>query len=256
MRVFEVLKNKRKRRAKSKSLERIFYKENSYLLNKYPYFNNYISHDHDFAIIESNIICRALLNKEAIDKVVKDYKKECFKENKKIDKTVLRERVDIAIRDLPYLNDDDHHRIYIPIFSKSLNIIYVDEPEKLLKYPYSELLEDFSSSIIDPFELYNYNLYDSFFSKMIRSVSDETSCAFFNVDDYVIYVINSQGKLDIAIYLFDRYCFRFNMKEIMIRVNHLMETFYNNERSTFVVELYRQRFISYRLYRYLLRRLD
>ncbi|MCH5171679.1 MAG: hypothetical protein J1F31_02455 [Erysipelotrichales bacterium] len=248
MHVFETLKKYRKRRSRRRSLEHIFHMENEYLLTKYPYFDQLLSKDHEFGIVQANIICRALLNKEIIDKVILDYKDECLNLGKQVSSNEIKERVNAAIVDLPYLNDDHNHRIYIPFFSESLNIIYVDEPEKLLTYPYEELLGDFSHNIIDIFEVYNYKLYDSFFSKMIRSVGDKTSNAFFCVDDYCIYVINSQGRLDVIIHLFDRYMRKYNLKEIMVRVNKAMEKYFDFEKSEFVNELYRQRLISFRMY--------
>lgn len=256
MHVFETLKKYRKRRTKRRSLEHIFYVENNYLLAKYPYFDNLISKDHEFGIVQANIICRALLNKEIIDKVILEYKDECIRYSKKISSSEIKERVNAAIVDLPYLNDENNHRIYIPFFSKSLNIIYVDEPEKLLTYPYEDLLGDFSQSIIDIFDVYNYKLYDSFFSKMIRSIGDKTSNSFFSVDDYCIYVINSQGRLDVIINLYDRFMYKFNVKEIMVRVSKVMEKYYSFEKKEFIKELYAQKFISLRMYHKLKASLD
>ncbi len=249
MHIFEILKKYRKRRSKRRSLEHIFNNENNYLLVKYPYFYDCISKDREFGILQENIICRALLNKEAIDKAILDYKDECLRLNKNIVVKEIKERVNSAIVDLPYLNDENNHRIYIPFFSKSLNLIYVDEPEKLLTYPYEDLLQDFSSSIIDIFDTYNYKLYDSFFSKMIPSLGDETSKAFFSVDDYCIYIINSQGRIDLIINLFDRYMYKFNVKDIMLRVNKVMEKYFAFQKKEFINELYRQKFISLRVYR-------
>ena len=256
MHVFETLKKYRKKRFKRRSLEHIFHKENDYLLVKYPYFDKLIVKDREFGIIQENIICRALLNKEIIDKVILDYKEECLNLKKKISSNEIKEKVEAAIVDLPYLNDEHNHRIYIPFFSQSLNIIYVEEPEKLLTYPYEELLGDFSQNIIDPFDVYNYKLYDSFFAKMIRSIGDKTSSAFFSVDDYCIYVINSQGRLDIIINLFDRFMYKFNVKQIMVRVNAVMEKYYSFEKKEFVTELYKQRLISLRMYHKLKAGLD
>ena len=124
-----------------------------------------------------------------------------------------------------------------------------------MKKSYNELLNDFSSSVIDAFETYNYELYDSYFSKMIRSVSDKTSMAFFNVDDYFIYVIDNQGRLDLIIYTFDKYIPEINVKDFIKRVNNLMTVFYKNDRMEFIKALYMERFISLRTYKKILGKL-
>lgn len=248
MRLFDVLKRNSKRRRKSRSIEYIYYKENEYLLHKYPYFSRLITRDSDFKIIQANIIIRALKNKEIIDASIKAYKDKCENEKIEVTKTGIKECVDNAIRDLPYLNDEENHRIYIPIFSKSLNIMYVDEPDKLLTYPYNALLEDFSSAIIDLFDVYNYKLYDSFFSKMIKTSGDKSANGFFNVDDYCLYIINKQGRLDVKICLFDRHLHQFNLTEIMKRVNKISYAYFNLTKEEFEEELYEQKFISSRIY--------
>ena len=255
MKVLVELKKIAKHRKKSRSLEYVFYKENEQKLRKYPYFDKCLSDNKDFRIIQSNIIIRGLINKEIIDKKIIEYKNECITKNKKPNSKELKGIINDAIVDLPYLNDKNNHRIYIPFFSKALNVIYLDEPIKLLNYPYDELLNDFSSSVIDAFETYNYELYDSYFSKMIRSVSDKTSMAFFNVDDYFIYVIDNQGRLDLIIYTFDKYIAEINVKDFIKRVNNLMTVFYKNDRMEFIKALYIERFISLRTYKKILGKL-
>ena len=91
---------------------------------------------------------------------------------------------------------------------------------------------------------------------MIRSLGDKTSNAFFSVDDYCIYVINSQGRLDVVINLYDRFMYKYNLKEIMVRVNKVMEKYYSFEKKEFIKELYNQKFISSRMYHMLKAGLD
>lgn len=239
----------RKKRKKSRSLEHIFFKDNEYLLRKYPYFNKYFTNK-QFNLIQENIIIRGLRNKETIDEAIKTYKQVCFEQNKKPSESEIKNVVSDAIKDLPYINDINNHRIYIPFFSIALNTIYVDEPYRLLSYPYCNLLDDLSC-MIDPFETYGWNIYDSYFSKMIRGINDKTSCTFFDVDDYLIYVINSQGRLDQIIPIFDRYMAHFDMTCIMNRVNNVMRQFYAGNKMEFINELYRQNFISDFTYRYI-----
>jgi len=252
MQSLKILDRNKKRRRKSRSLEYIFYREHENYLRKYPYFNKYFDSSHQFALLQSNIIIRGLMNKEIIDEAINNYKKSCLENNKKPVANELKNVVNDAIRDLPYINDEHNHRIYLPFFTKALNVIYVDEPIRLLSYPYANLLEDFSSSIIDAFETYNYSLYDSYFSKMIRSCGDQTSWAFFNVDDYCIYVINSQGRLDACIATYDKYLANFDVRFVMERVNKVMEKFFHSSRLEFIKALYDEKFISGHTYRKLL----
>lgn len=253
MRVLLELEKVSKHRSKFRSLEYIFFKENEHILHKYPALEKIITKDKKFYMIQANIIIRGLINKEIIDNVITDYKSKCLEKNIKPNALELKNAINDAIVDLPYFSDKNGHRIYMPFFSKALNVIYVDEPIKLLNYPYDELISDFSSSIIDAFEVYNYDLYNSFFSHMIPITSDNTSTAFFSVDDYYIYVIDKQGRLDLIIYTFDKYLSEINVTDFMKRAKKLMKAFYQNDRLKFIKSLYEERFISLKTYKNILR---
>lgn len=252
MKVLHELERVSKHRKKSRSLEYIFYKDNEYILKKYPFIAKIITKDKKFYKTQANIIIRGLINKEIIDKEIINYKNKCIEKNKIPNANELKNAINDAIVDLPYFSDKNGHRIYMPFFSKALNVIYVDEPIKLLNYPYDELIDDFSASIIDAFEVYNYELYNSFFSYMVEIIGDNTSKAFFNVNDYNIYVIDKQGRLDLIIYTFDKYLSEINVTDFMKRATKLMKVFYKNDRLRFIDALYEEKFISQKVYKNIL----
>ena len=125
MKVLHELERVSKHRKKSRSLEYIFYKDNEYILKKYPFLEKIITKDKKFYKIQANIIIRGLLNKEIIDKEIINYKNKCLEKNKKPNANELKNIINDVIVDLPYFSDKNGHRIYMPFFSKALNVIYV-----------------------------------------------------------------------------------------------------------------------------------
>ena len=90
--------------------------------------------------------------------------------------------------DEPYFLDDKN-KIYIPFFSRSLNQLYVREPEKLLVKPYSDLKDNFADSIVDPFDTYGALLYDSLYTRLLRVGTHNDETADFHYDTNTIYFV-------------------------------------------------------------------
>ena len=142
-------------------------------------------------------------------------------------------------------------RVYIPVFSHSLNIIYNEECHKLLEYPYDNLVKQPKSSCVDLFDTYNFDLYDSPFTSLILIKKDKTSSAFYDPDFEMIYIINDQGRLDLEISLYDKYLKNNEKHHTLVKIKEIIDIFYSNDYYGFVKALYKNKFISKRTYSYI-----
>ena len=70
--------------------------------------------------------------------------------------------------EIPCIEVKEGEKIYVPCLSKALNLIYAREPLKLNEAPYDVIKKDFAASLIDPFDEYGFNIYDSLFSRLLK----------------------------------------------------------------------------------------
>jgi hypothetical protein len=233
--------NSKKKNVYSNTLEYQFFAENSRILSKLEHVYKLRSYDEKtFKIIQANILIRALLNKNFIESKVED---------KDMSKPELESL--LKANKCPKFTIDGCE-IYVPIYSKGLNFIYVDEPNKLKEYPYDELKEDIASSCIDLFDEYNINLYESNFTNLIKLGEDKTSAAFYHKEFETIYIINDQGRLDLSIRLFDKYLDSHDYTNLEERLINVIKCFFNKDRHAFINSLYSNKFISQTTYKMLL----
>ena len=238
--IFKMI-NSKKKNTLSNTLEYQFFAKNARILSKYEGFYKLRSFDEKtFKIIQSNILIKTMENKNIIEEIVSD--------NSLISKEELVQKLIELNR--PFLLSDEN-RIYLPIYSKGLNFIYIDEPSKLEEYPYCELKIDPVSSCIDLFDEYNLNLYDSNFTSLIKIDEDKTSAAFYHQEFETIYIINNQGRLDISIRLFDKYLNIKNKDLLFERLQEVVSCFYKGDRETFIKSLFLNKFISLKRYKQL-----
>ena len=97
-------------------------------------------------------------------------------------------------------------------------------------------------------------MYASPFTHLIKIKEDKTSCAFYHPDFETIFIINDQGRLDIAIPLFDKYLKERDHHLLMKRVANVVDDFYSNERKKFVRSLRDNGLISSKMCSILLRK--
>ena len=247
MRLFDLLEAKKKRRiAFHNSDEYAYFSKNKSKLKDFttfPYLQkNRLS---DFDIIRANILLQGLENKKNIEAEVENLSKH-FDEGKK----VTHEKYILTLRErtvgAPYYQEGSI-KIFIPFFSKALNSIYTREPEKLLKEPFKGLRETFTGSLIDPFDTYGANLYNSSFTRLIKVGEKDDEYAFFHYDTNTIYIINEQGRLDVSIFLFDKYIKLPNYNNMLERISPVITQYFNNDREEFIKALYTSKFISRRM---------
>ena len=255
-RLFALLQRKAlKRNSFKKSDEYRYFLENRFQLEKFPNYRFLInSENNSFDVMRANIILRGIENKKEIESEIKSLATYLDKNNKdnhlKFISTI-RDR----IIDLPYYSDGTT-KIYIPFFTKTLNSVYIKEPEKLLTFPYDKLEKDYIDSIIDPYDTFSYHIYNSSFTRLVflGTSNSKNEAAFFHYDTNIIYIINKQGRLDQKIVLFDKYIKHPNFSHMLNRIKPVISAYFACSRTEFVESLFKSGFISARLL-YKLRRM-
>ena len=241
--LFDYIASKAKRRKGfEKSEEFRFFLENRHLLNRIPRFINFYDLDSDpFEIMRANIILQAYLNKAKMEEEINSLNTYIVS-NKKNHAQFVKSFHEI-VSELPYYQEDKD-KIFIPFFTRSLNQIYFEEPEKLLTYPYNGLMENFKDTVIDPFDTYGSELYNSHFSRLVKIKKDDKETAFFHYDTNTIYFVNEQGRLDASIVLFDRYIRHPNYAHMLERIKPVVDAYFAFDREAFINALYNNGFIS------------
>ena len=244
MSIYELLaKNQKKRKSFQKTEDYSFYMDNHHLLSKISRFSSLMGLENDdFNIIRANILIEAYLNKDFIEKEIASLA-TYLDLSKKANQLKLVAALKEKCLELPYLMVEKN-KIYIPLFSIPVNIIYSREPEKTLQFPYSSLRDNFNDSIIDPFDTYGPQLYDSYFTRLVKIATNGKEIAFFHYDTNAVYVINSQGRLDCKIVLFDKYMKKISNSHMLERLRPVMERYFADDREGFINSLEENKFIS------------
>ena len=248
MTLYEILQTKQKyRRPFSSGDEFRYFIERRHLLGIFKRYEElYDSEENEFDIMRANILLQGLENKELFEKEIANISSHGDMEHGKF-VSVLRERT----IDQPYL-EVDNSRIYIPFLPRAINDIYTNEPEKLLKLPYSDLVDSFENAMIDPFDTYGSELFNSYFSSLVKIKESKHVTAFFHYDTNTLYFINDQGRLDAKIVLFDKYMRRPAFTHMMERISPVADAFFNNDRTGLIDVLFDNRLISAQMKKILL----
>lgn len=244
MRILQYIeKHQKKRKQFTKSEDYLFFSKNRSMLVKMSQFSFLSdSKDNDFKIIRANILIHGLINKSIIEQEVKNLVK--YTETHEIlTHEDFVETLKRRIISRPYLEEKEG-RIYIPFFPKSINSLYLSEPEKLNEYPYTDLLKSFTGLLIDPFDTYGAELYNTHFTRLVKIKTHQNVTAFFHYDTYTIYIINDQGRLDSKIVLFDRYLKKITVSHMLERVRPVVDAYFNNDIKEFIEILEKNGFIS------------
>lgn len=240
-------KRKKRRKGFDQTEEFAFYIKHRDVLLKMPRFSFLInSENNEFNIIRANIIIQSYLNKVMLEEEISSLK--IYKDNDiTIDKHLFLNVLKEKMIDKPYFVYNNS-KLFIPIFNAHLNRIYLKEPEKILNYPYNNLLKDFSNSVIDLFDVYGPSIYDSYFTRLVNIGTNGREIAFFHYDTNTIYIVNAQGRLDHKIVLFDKYIKRPVFNHMLERLKPVTDAYFSESRTNFVQALYDSNFISEKLY--------
>ena len=256
MKIFKILERyKKKRTTFYKSDEFNFYLLNRNALMKMPKFN-YLTQGKitEFDIMRTNIVLHSYLNKVLIEEEVSNLQHYFDNPNNKKDYASLINALREKLVDQPYIRAQKA-KIYIPFFSKAFNLIYLNDPMKLTKYPYVNLKEEFNDALIDPFDAYGYELYNSYFTRLIKISECDKTAGFFHYDTNTIYIINEQGRLDCKIVLFDRFIRKPNYNHMLERIRPVVDAYYKYDKKLLLEEMKKQGFISPHIF-YLIKILD
>ena len=241
MTLFDILEAKQRRNSYRKSDDYFYFEENRQILNNIEMYRFLNLPKNEFDVIRANIVIRALKNKALLDDAI-DYAYHASMMKTSDAMNFIHERM----TGLPYIQDGDI-KIYIPIFSKAINLLYYQDFGRLMKAPYNLLFTEFESSCIDLFETYSFSLYDSMFTKFITVYKDEDVLVVYHYDFRSLYIINDQGRLDAKIALFDKYIRKPVTNHIMDRVKPVVKAYLDNDRDGLLRALGENSLISWRL---------
>lgn len=243
--LFATLDSKQKyRRPFSASEDFKYFIQNREKIGNFKRFSSlYDDEENEFNIIRANILLKGLENKKMFEEEIVNIQNHGTFEHSAFINT-LRERT----IDLPYYEVNEI-KIFIPFFSVALNQIYTNEPEKLLVEPYKNLYVAFEDATIDPFDTYGAELFNSYFSSLVKVKQSLHVTAFFNYDMNTIYFVNDQGRLDTKVVLFDKYIKRPILTHMIERITPVCEAYFNNDRQGMVQALLDNNLISPQMYK-------
>lgn len=221
--------------------EAIYYEKNAYRLNELEAYA-YLSNPHDpFLINRANIILRALENKPAIEKLVKNYKKNEGNIGISFD-----EYMSLGLSDMPYMLYKGK-KLYVPLFPFNVALCYGEEANKLLEDPYKKLIKDFEPMLLDPFDYYGYSIFISYFTSLILVKKTPEIAAFYDYDAETIYIVNDQGRLDTRICLFDKFLVKADRSNLLPRIGKVVDAYLEGDKEKFLDTMMAEGFASYTL---------
>jgi len=246
MNLYQILEQNQRFKGFLDSEENLFFLKNRLLLERFPMYKHLALASSDFEIIRANIIIRSIKNKKAIEEAVRFAvnNDDVIKREKGL--AFFRKFIREKIVDLPFANDDKT-RLYVPIFNRLVNQIYSEDFEKLLLSPYDKLVEEFETLVIDPFEIYNFMLYDSLFTQFVKVYADNDIMAVFHYDFQAIYFIDKQGRLDNKIALFDKGIRNPDFHHILERIRPVIAAYVANDKDAMLRALVDKKLISEKL---------
>ena len=242
--VFEVLKKYKNNKFINNSEEIKFYNKYCEVLYDNNNFVKYTEINDLFDVVKSNIIIRSILNKNTIDKIIKEeISNHDFNTVEEIQNNIKN-----RFFNLPYMKYEDF-KIYIPFFNISTNNIYSNEFFKLKEVPYNDLMKNYIYFLIDPFETYKLNIFESNFTELVKIYSDNTSSAYYHFNLRTIFIINDQGFIDNTIYLFDKKMKYVDTTNIVERIKPAIRAYYKNDAAEFIYSLNEEKLISHKVFR-------
>lgn len=245
-------KNQSKKFDFYKSEQFLYYKKHKNVLSKFLVAPNLKTTSKVFDYICKNVILGAVLNKIQLDVICKDLFSSIYLNNKLTFEEFLK-YYHARIVDLKFFKSNDIE-IYIPIYTHVLNEIYYKKPLELLKQPYCEVVDNLKGNYVDMFSTYNYKLFDSTFTKLIKIKEYKELVAFYDFDSATIFFINPQGRLDYYLPIFDKWMDKINTSGLINRLISISDAFYMNNKTELIETLRKERVISEKMKEILLKR--
>ena len=218
-----------------------FFVQNRHLLNGIEMYRFLLDPKDIFDIIRANIIIQAIKNKRVIEEaIVSSYKESS------LNTEAARIAVQSSLIDLPYVLEGTS-KFYVPIFSRAVNAFYNAEFGKVLKEPYAKLMSKYHTSCVDLFDMYNFALYDSLFTKLVTVMKSDDVVAMYHFDFKTMFIINSQGRCDAKICIFDKYLKNPTTDHIIDRLKVVAQKYIDDDKDGFLKALLENKLISEKL---------
>lgn len=217
MKIYDLLLANRRLHLIAPSREYVFFQENEYRLSLVPDLLPFINPKEGFSLIQTSIIIEALIKYEELVSY--------FASNPAPDSIVSVKPLFIY-KNVP---------IYCPLFSVSNNLLIANNLGSKL---------NLNHDAIDIFEIYNFALYESNLTSLVKVGEDKHTRAYYHYDFNTIYIINDQGRLDNRICLFDKHIEKPDYRNIIERIAPVMKAYYANDRMAFINALLYEKLIS------------
>lgn len=251
MRLYETLTVHQRPTNFPHSAESTFFNRYAYLLSDNESWEKFLKPTDAFETIRANIILRALLNKMEIEKLFLGYIKASRAKSKK--KIPLESWMEKGMEELPFLSFQGE-KIYVPIFPISLNVLYSRDYSKLAVAPYKKLLSDYEAATIDPFDYYGYQIYDSYFTRLVAIRKTPKIMASYDYDAECLYFIDDEGRLDAKISFFDKELKTPVKTHMVKRAERVANAYFADDREALLKALVEENLISSSLVHSILRR--
>jgi len=217
------------------SKDGIFFTQHKHHLLKYPSFSHLFSANTVFSMVKAVIILRGLIQKDTIENYLTHQANISIKEHGRIKHHWIREQYLQHSKMTFQFSEASNQTIILPFFNRALNYIYHQEPDKLLDYPYNQLEAEFTASVIDGFEQFNWQLFSSNFTSLINlNQQDRSAKAYFEPYSRTILIINHQGRLDVSISIFDRHLQNPNLNDLNNRIDRALKGYFLVNREQFI----------------------
>lgn len=244
MNLFEWLKREQAPTDYQKSKEALYFSKHSLRLSSLDPFRYLSKASTPFDVIRANIVLRSLENKETIERRVEDR----FRAKENTMRLSFEEFLSSVESDLPYF-EKDGWKNYVPIFPSSLAKLYSNNADRLLKEPFKRLFRNYSSILIDPFDFYGYELFDSYFTSLVPISKKKRGMAAYDFDACRLYFINDEGRLDEEVALFDKRLMNASKSHLSTRLKKAAEAYYAFDKDAFLQTLLEESLISSSLIR-------
>ena len=221
MRIYDLLLNNRRPHLISPSREYIFFQDHENALIHYPDALPFVNVRDEFRLISINIVIEAILNYNALQTYFTEHKT-----------TIIGNE----IKPLFMFNEIP---IYCPLFSVSNNLLIANGLGDKLTL---------SNDTIDLFETYNFALYESALTSLVKVSGDLKTRAYYHYDYHTVYIVNDQGRLDQRISLFDKHIKKPDYRNVIDRLQPVLKAYYENDLMAFINALVKEKLISQKLY--------
>ncbi len=239
MKLYSYLYSQKKYSKFKKSDDYAFFNQYKYILEENILFAKYLDIDNIFDLMKANIIIKSMINKYRLDEI---FEEEFINRNFNTEEEIYSNIKEKSV-ELPCFISDNQ-KIFIPFFNRSTNLVYSSNFDLMNKEPYLNLKRRFDPFVVDPFETYKIEVFDSVFTKFVKVMEHANSTVFYHYDLDIIFVINNQGYLDSYITLFDRHMKNVNKDHLIDRIRHSMDYYFENNLVGFLYSLYENNLIS------------